>query len=87
MLRDPKVKDYVDGVAVHWYWDIVDPRIGLEATHQHFPDKFLISTEASSGGCLLWVWMLSEAVRRAAPVDGSISVGPDWTQKQSAQLL
>ncbi|XP_034240369.1 lysosomal acid glucosylceramidase-like [Thrips palmi] len=48
MFRDPKVKDYVDGVAVHWYWDLMDPRIGLEATHQHFPDKFLISTEASS---------------------------------------
>lgn len=48
VFRDPVVRDLVDGVAVHWYWDIVDPRLGLEATHQHFPEKFLISTEASS---------------------------------------
>ncbi|KAK3915119.1 Lysosomal acid glucosylceramidase [Frankliniella fusca] len=48
VFRDPTVRDLVDGVAVHWYWDIVDPRIGLEATHQHFPEKFIISTEASS---------------------------------------
>lgn len=39
----------MDGVAVHWYWDIVDPRIGLDVTHDHFPNKFLISTEASNG--------------------------------------
>ena len=49
MFRDPEAERYVDGVAVHWYWDLVDPSIGLDFTHEHFPDKFLISTEASNG--------------------------------------
>lgn len=40
---------YVDGLAVHWYWDsFVTPSL-LNHVHEMFPDKFIISTEACSG--------------------------------------
>jgi len=49
VMRDEVAAKYVDGIAVHWYWDLVDPAIGLDATHSHFPSKFILSSEASNG--------------------------------------
>ena len=41
--------NYVDGLAVHWYWDsFVSPSL-LDEANEKFPDKFIISTEACPG--------------------------------------
>ena len=40
---------YVDGLAVHWYWDSFVPPSLLDHANERFPDKFIISTEACSG--------------------------------------
>lgn len=39
----------MDGIAIHWYWDKFLPPTLLTATHDKFPEKFLIGTEASVG--------------------------------------
>ena len=37
---------YVSGVAVHWYVDFLEgANITLGATHDAFPDKFILPTE------------------------------------------
>ncbi|KAI1700264.1 glycosyl hydrolase family 30 TIM-barrel domain-containing protein [Ditylenchus destructor] len=41
--------NYIDGVAVHWYWDYLFPASLLGATHDHHPDKFILATEACNG--------------------------------------
>jgi hypothetical protein len=40
---------YVSGIAVHWYEDFVTPALALSSTHQKFPDKFILATEACAG--------------------------------------
>lgn len=40
---------YVDGFAVHWYWDDLAPPSLLDKTHNLFPDKFLLNTESCLG--------------------------------------
>ncbi|CAO1436681.1 unnamed protein product [Diamesa hyperborea] len=40
---------YVDGLAVHWYWDAFIPPSLLDQANERFPDKFIISTEACPG--------------------------------------
>nr|CAI5838242.1 unnamed protein product [Callosobruchus analis] len=49
MFRSKQVEDYVDGIAVHWYEEGVAPSLSLSETHQKFPEKFLLATEASIG--------------------------------------
>ncbi|KAL0867557.1 hypothetical protein ABMA27_008327 [Loxostege sticticalis] len=47
--HNPKVLDYIDGVAVHFYFDpLVPPQI-MSLAVQDVPDKFIISTEACAG--------------------------------------
>ncbi|XP_065174654.1 lysosomal acid glucosylceramidase-like isoform X2 [Sycon ciliatum] len=46
VLSDPDAAKYVSGVAVHWYLDAVASSSDLEETHDSFPDKFLLSSEA-----------------------------------------
>ncbi|CAN7939571.1 unnamed protein product, partial [Ixodes hexagonus] len=49
VLRDPGAAKYVQGVAVHWYSDgFVGPWV-LDKTHNNFPDKFILATEACNG--------------------------------------
>lgn len=45
----PTSIDYIDGLAVHWYWDKLVPVSLLDDTHQVFPDKIILATEASCG--------------------------------------
>lgn len=40
----PKSKDFIDGHAVHWYWDKFVSSKNLESTYQKYPDKLLIAT-------------------------------------------
>lgn len=42
-------KNYIDGIAVHWYWDQIFPANLLTETHNNFPDKFILATEACVG--------------------------------------
>ncbi|XP_037040601.1 lysosomal acid glucosylceramidase-like isoform X2 [Bradysia coprophila] len=37
---------YLDGFAVHWYWNDVTPVVLLDDTHRLFPDKFILNTES-----------------------------------------
>jgi len=49
VMQNETTRTYVDGFAVHWYLDsIISPNV-LTKTHERFPDKFIMSTEASSG--------------------------------------
>ncbi|XP_053669820.1 lysosomal acid glucosylceramidase [Anopheles nili] len=45
----PNATSYLDGLAVHWYWDGVAPASLLDQTAARYPDKLLFNTEASLG--------------------------------------
>lgn len=49
VFSSPDVVKFVSGIAVHWYEDFVTPVIALSSTHQKFPDKFILATEACAG--------------------------------------
>lgn len=44
-----KSLEYVDGLAVHWYWDEFIPPTLLNDHHNKYPDKLIFNTEASVG--------------------------------------
>ncbi|XP_042296852.1 lysosomal acid glucosylceramidase-like isoform X2 [Sceloporus undulatus] len=47
---DSKAYRYVHGIGLHWYLDFIAPITDtVAATHQLYPDYFLISTEACAG--------------------------------------
>lgn len=46
VLGDNITRDYVDGIAVHWYFDNLFPTSLLDITHTNFPEKILLATEA-----------------------------------------
>lgn len=48
-MQDKATQNYVDGIAIHWYLDKITPPSVMAKTHKNFPDKFIISTEASAG--------------------------------------
>ena len=48
ILEDSEANQYVDGIALHWYADTVDPSVVTE-THVEFPDKFILYTESCEG--------------------------------------
>lgn len=45
----PASEKFVDGHAVHWYWDKLVSASGLKQTHELYPNKLIVSTEACSG--------------------------------------
>ncbi|XP_019534823.3 lysosomal acid glucosylceramidase [Aedes albopictus] len=45
----PDATKYVDGLAVHWYWDGVTPPSLLDQAAHLYPDKLIFNTEASLG--------------------------------------
>ncbi|XP_053667414.1 lysosomal acid glucosylceramidase [Anopheles marshallii] len=45
----PNATSYLDGLAVHWYWDGVAPAALLDQTAARYPDKWIFNTEASLG--------------------------------------
>ena len=47
MFKNQKTKAYVNGIGVQWYWNFLFPSRLLDLTQAEFPDKFIISTEAS----------------------------------------
>ncbi|KAF7392932.1 hypothetical protein HZH66_008765 [Vespula vulgaris] len=49
ILSNKKAYDYIHGIAVHWYTDdFVSPSL-LDITHDKYPNKFLLLTEACVG--------------------------------------
>jgi glucosylceramidase len=59
--------DYVDGFAVHWYWNFIVPPAVIDQTHKNFPDKLIFNTEACLGdkpwdhhGPILGKWSRAE---------------------------
>ena len=47
VLADKEVSNYVSGIGIHWYWNWLMPAsITMEPTHEEFPDKFMLATEA-----------------------------------------
>jgi glucosylceramidase len=48
-MSDEEAAKYIDGIAVHWYLDTLFPPSLLDCTHNNFPDKFILATEASNG--------------------------------------
>lgn len=45
----PNATKFVDGMAVHWYWDGVAPAGLLDQAASLYPDKLIFNTEASLG--------------------------------------
>lgn len=43
------VDTYLDGFAVHWYWDDIAPPRFLDDTNALYPDKFILNTESCIG--------------------------------------
>ncbi|KRT82705.1 glycoside hydrolase, partial [Oryctes borbonicus] len=69
VFKNPIARDYINGTAVHWYWDNLFPASLLTKLHNRHPDKFIIATEACKG------FFLSRGVRL-----GSWSRGEDYAQ-------
>ena len=46
---DSKATSFLDGLAVHWYWDDVAPPSLLDRTHEKYPDKIILNTESCVG--------------------------------------
>lgn len=40
---------YLDGFAVHWYWDGIVPPTLLDQTHERFTNKLILNTESCIG--------------------------------------
>uniref|UniRef100_A0A182NS10 Glucosylceramidase n=1 Tax=Anopheles dirus TaxID=7168 RepID=A0A182NS10_9DIPT len=45
----PNATSYLDGLAVHWYWDGVAPAALLDQAVARYPGKWIFNTEASLG--------------------------------------
>lgn len=46
VCNDADAAKYVSGVGVHWYWNWLIPPSVMQATHEKFPSKFMLATEA-----------------------------------------
>jgi glucosylceramidase len=64
-MKDPKLRKYVSGFAVHWYWDSLPfSRMSfLDDAHNQFPDKYIFYSEASIGK------YVNRKIRKHYPVD------------------
>ena len=46
----------MSGIGIHWYIDQFSPLVALDYTHQEFPDKFILATEATVKVVKIGVW-------------------------------
>ncbi|KAI4467328.1 glucosylceramidase [Holotrichia oblita] len=49
LLADETAASYLDGIAVHWYWNDFVPASWQTNIHELYPEKFFINTEACKG--------------------------------------
>lgn len=47
IFTNEKSSKYTKGTAVHWYQDAKQPPEVLDFTHDEFPDKFILMSEAA----------------------------------------
>lgn len=55
IFKNEIAKNYVYGIAVHWYTDVLIPPIVLDETHSKFPDKKILMTEACEGKIYIFI--------------------------------
>ncbi|XP_066971335.1 putative glucosylceramidase 3 isoform X1 [Macrobrachium rosenbergii] len=60
ILDDPDAYQYVDGIAIHWYEDYHLPPDGLDLIHEHYPEKFILYTEACREDVVIGSWEEAE---------------------------
>ncbi|CAH1363810.1 unnamed protein product, partial [Tenebrio molitor] len=79
-LSDNTTRGYIDGIAVHWYADVFFPASLLTDTHNNFPEKFILATEACNGAVVLGSWERGESYSNDIIQDVSNWVGGwiDW---------
>lgn len=53
VFEDETVRNYVQGIAVHWYNDQLVSPSRLDETHQNHEDKFILGTEACTGTLII----------------------------------
>ena len=46
ILANKNANNVISGIGVHWYMNYLIGTKALDKTHEHFPDKFLLGTEA-----------------------------------------
>lgn len=95
ILQDAAAAQYVSGIAFHWYGNSVAPPQVLDLTHHMYPDKFLISTEATiMGKPVLGNWQAAESYAKdmiadlehwtTAWIDWNYALdlggGPNWSK-------
>nr|XP_026488600.1 glucosylceramidase-like [Vanessa tameamea] len=49
IVEDDEILKYIDGIAVHYYFDESTPPAILARISKNYPDKFILSTEACVG--------------------------------------
>ena len=49
LLSDEDCAKYISGIAIHWYINSITPRVLQDISHKHYPQYFILSTEASEG--------------------------------------
>ena len=61
VFSDERASKYIHGIGIHWYADELFPvPFALDQTHEEFPDKFLLYTEASSAPIYIGDWGAGE---------------------------
>ena len=49
VFSDPIAKSFVDGTAIHWYWNSLSSPSVTTEIHNAFPDKLILASEACDG--------------------------------------
>ena len=49
VLGNAEANKFVSGIGVHWYQNFISPPSVLTDTHNLFPDRFILATEACEG--------------------------------------
>lgn len=47
LFEEDTASPYISGIGVHWYWDDVTSLNLLDITHDKYPEKWILATEAS----------------------------------------
>lgn len=49
LFKNNTTRNYIDGVAIHWYWNKFVPVSVVRKIHDSYPEKIILSTEACNG--------------------------------------
>ena len=49
VLSDPVANEFVDGTAIHWYWNVLSPASTTTDIHHEYPSKLILASEACDG--------------------------------------